>query len=101
MKRDGSTRGPDAGQGQPRDFDDAACRGFPTYWWFADGPEDVEATLICTHCRVRRACLDYALGHPDLVGIWAATTAADRAEIRSAGHPSLRGRVDDGEGADG
>ena len=43
-------------------------------------------------CPIRRRCLDYALEHPDLVGIWAATTAEDRAEIRSARHPSLRNK---------
>lgn len=96
MQRDGSTRGSDAGQGKPRGLEGAACRAFPTQWWFADGPEDVEATLICMRCRVRRACLEYALAQPELDGIWAATTPADRAEIRSAGHPSLRGRRDEG-----
>jgi hypothetical protein len=93
MTRDSATQPPDRG-GQPRGFEGAACRDYPTDWWFADGPDDVEATLICLHCPVRRACLDHALGHPELVGIWAATTAHDRVEIRSARHPSLGLRRD-------
>ena len=94
MEREGSTPGFDAGRGQPRSFEDAACRTFPTEWWFVDGPDDVEATLICMRCRVRRTCLEYALDHPDLVGIWAATNEAQRAEIRTARHPSLGTRAD-------
>jgi WhiB family redox-sensing transcriptional regulator len=89
MERDGAQGSPDDGGGLPRGFEDAACRPYPTPWWFADGPDDVEATLICMRCPVRRACLDYALEHPELVGIWAATTAQERVEIRAARHPSL------------
>jgi WhiB family redox-sensing transcriptional regulator len=91
MTRDDSWRSPDEGA-EPRGFEDAACRAYPTQWWFADGPDDVEATLICMRCAVRRTCLEYALDHPELVGIWAATTAHDRAEIRAARHPSLGSR---------
>jgi WhiB family redox-sensing transcriptional regulator len=91
----GSMRDPSGMSGYPRGFEGAACRAYPTRWWFADGPEDVEATLICMGCRVRRTCLEYALEHPELVGIWAATTPEDRAAIRRARHPSL-GRPPDG-----
>jgi WhiB family redox-sensing transcriptional regulator len=89
MQPDGSARSPDGVNRLPRGFDDAACRPHPTSWWFADGPEDVEATLICMQCEARRACLEYALEHPELLGIWAATTPQERAEIRSTRHPSL------------
>jgi hypothetical protein len=78
----------------PRGFEGAACRTYPTRWWFADGPEDVEATLICMGCGIRRPCLEYALEHPELVGIWAGTTPQDRVGIRTAGHPSLGPRPD-------
>lgn len=74
--------------GQPRYFDDAACRPYPTRWWFADGADDVEAFVICTNCDLRTQCLTFALDHPDLVGIWAATTTDDRARMRRS-HPSL------------
>jgi WhiB family redox-sensing transcriptional regulator len=101
MQRDDAARSPDGASGLPRGFEDAACRPYPTPWWFADGPDDVEATLICMSCRVRRACLEYALEHPELVGIWAATTPQDRVEIRSARHPSLGLRRDPDEGPAG
>ena len=69
MQRDDAARTPDDGRGPPRGFEHAACQPYPTPWWFADGPDDVEATLICMSCPVRRACLDYALEHPELVGV--------------------------------
>ena len=63
---------------QPSSWQDqAACRPYPTWWWFtADRPETVEASVICTNCEVGEACLGFALDHPELVGIWAATTNA-------------------------
>jgi WhiB family transcriptional regulator, redox-sensing transcriptional regulator len=79
----------------------AACRPYPTWWWFtADCPEAVEAFVVCTNCRVREDCLNFAVDHPELVGIWAATTERDRAELRrvrrevSADRHRLRPRAD-------
>jgi len=81
--------------GQARYVERAACRPHPTKWWFSDGPESVEAFLICTGCEVRSACLAFALDHPDLVGIWAATTPDERKQLRrSRRHPSFGARTD-------
>jgi WhiB family redox-sensing transcriptional regulator len=42
----------------------AACRGYPTAWWFVERGDmfavDV-ARSICARCPVRRDCLDEAL----------------------------------------
>ena len=37
---------------------------------------------ICAECPVRVECLNYALDHDDLVGIWGGTTTDERAELR-------------------
>jgi len=42
----------------------------------------VEAFLICQECPVAEECLTFALDHPALVGIWAATSTVDRARLR-------------------
>jgi WhiB family transcriptional regulator, redox-sensing transcriptional regulator len=88
--------------GQARYTDQAACRPYPTRWWFTDEPDSVEAFLVCTGCPVRAACLGFALDHPDLDGIWAATTPEDRARLRRRrNHPSLRLPREQHNGADG
>lgn len=41
---------------------DAACRGLPTAWWYADEPQVAALAMeVCSRCGVRRACLDAAL----------------------------------------
>jgi WhiB family redox-sensing transcriptional regulator len=72
-------------------MDHAACRPHPTRWWFADNAESIEAYLICVTCPVRVTCLAFALDHPDLLGIWGATTPRERARLR---HPSLGAQSD-------
>ena len=68
---------------QPRWEAEAACRSHPTAWWFQpDEPESVEAFLICQECPVAEECLTFALDHPALVGIWAATSSVDRVRLR-------------------
>lgn len=42
------------------------------------------ARRICASCPVRAECLDYALGYPDLDGIWAGTTPRERQRLRRA-----------------
>jgi WhiB family redox-sensing transcriptional regulator len=36
------------------------------------------AKMICAGCRVRRECLDFALSHNQVYGIWGGTTPEDR-----------------------
>ena len=62
---------------------ESGCREYPTRWWFAgDHRETLLARSICAACPVEGACLDFALTRPDILGIWAATTAAERAATR-------------------
>ena len=60
-----------------------ACRPYPTAWWFStDLGETATAKHICAECPVREECLEYAIERPALLGVWAATKPAQRAEIR-------------------
>ena len=38
--------------------------------------------MICAGCPVRRECLDFALGHDQVYGIWGGTTPEDRQRDR-------------------
>jgi len=40
------------------------------------------AKMICAGCRVRQECLDFALAHDQLYGIWGGTTPEDRQRAR-------------------
>lgn len=69
----------------------AACRGADAALFFGVENHGVtrlppaakrRAIAICCACPVLVACLEYALARPDLVGIWGATTEAERDEAR-------------------
>jgi WhiB family transcriptional regulator, redox-sensing transcriptional regulator len=38
--------------------------------------------MICGGCQVRQECLDFALAHDQLYGIWGGTTPEDRQRAR-------------------
>ena len=64
----------------------SVCRNFPTRWWFGgDHRETVRAKEICAGCVVRVPCLEFALGRPELLGVWAATTPTERVALRRGG----------------
>jgi WhiB family redox-sensing transcriptional regulator len=50
--------------------------------FFPDGPADSAVLGVCLRCPVIGQCLEYALAHPELGGIWAATTAEQRKRLR-------------------
>jgi WhiB family transcriptional regulator, redox-sensing transcriptional regulator len=41
-------------------------------------PQITKAKAICAECPVRRSCLEYALEHDLVHGIWGGTTPEDR-----------------------
>lgn len=53
---------------------------FPTN---ADRAGFVNAKTICASCEVIEPCLQYAVRHPSLDGIWGGTTPRQRETIRS------------------
>lgn len=42
----------------------------------------VRAKVICAGCAVRRECLEFALAHDQVYGIWGGTTPEDRQRER-------------------
>jgi excisionase family DNA binding protein len=61
----------------------SVCRTHPTRWWFAGSHrETVLAKGICGGCAVREPCLEFAMSRPELLGVWAATTPVERANMR-------------------
>ena len=42
----------------------------------------MKAQRICAGCGVRQECLDFALAHDQLYGIWGGTTPEDRQRAR-------------------
>jgi WhiB family transcriptional regulator, redox-sensing transcriptional regulator len=41
-----------------------------------------QAKVICAGCQVRRECLEFALAHDQVYGIWGGTTPEDRQRDR-------------------
>jgi hypothetical protein len=61
---------------------DAACTGL-TDMFHSDYNGDQEAALaICQTCRVRDACLDFAMRTRQPQGVWGGTTPDDRKKLR-------------------
>jgi WhiB family redox-sensing transcriptional regulator len=62
----------------------AACRGADLEFFFPGRGESAKpARQICARCPVRQPCLDYALSHGIVHGIWGGLTERDRRALRS------------------
>ena len=63
----------------------AACRDVSTELFFpASYEEAIPARAICDRCAARSACLDYAMAHPELTGVWGGTSDQERNLLRRA-----------------
>ena len=63
----------------------AACRDEDTSIFFPGSSDrEFEAVEICGRCSVRAACLTYAIGHPELTGIWGGASDEERSLFRRA-----------------
>lgn len=64
----------------------AECAGSSGKIFF---PESYNAAIvrlakkICSVCKVREECLEYALKHKETIGIWGGLTPKERARLRS------------------
>ena len=64
-------------------MDSALCSEVGGDEWFpAKGESVIPAKSVCAACDVRAVCLEYALDHPELRGIWGGQTEAQRKTIR-------------------
>jgi WhiB family transcriptional regulator, redox-sensing transcriptional regulator len=43
-----------------------------------------QACRICAGCRVRRQCLEFAMEHGEMEGVWGGTTSEERIRVRRA-----------------
>lgn len=61
-----------------------ACREVDPDLWFPEQGANTtnKARAVCDRCVVNSECLDYALAHPGVLGIWAGTTESQRNTIR-------------------
>ena len=64
----------------------AACMDHPQADdWFAEGARGAEeasrAISLCNRCPVRTDCLAYAMGHPEVEGIWGGLTRPQRRQL--------------------
>jgi len=65
--------------------DGALCAQSDSEQWFPPpGGTPEPAKAICRRCPLVQECLDYALAHNIRYGIWGATTAVERAQLRKA-----------------
>ncbi len=66
-------------------WDEAACRGKPTEWWFPEpgGWARAPALGLCRACPIRSECLEWALEHHE-AGVWGGTSKRERERIRTA-----------------
>jgi WhiB family transcriptional regulator, redox-sensing transcriptional regulator len=64
------------------------CHGTDSRLFFPGrGESAAEAKAICRECPVRRACLDYAVAHAELWGVWGGTTLAERRNMHAERQP--------------
>jgi WhiB family redox-sensing transcriptional regulator len=65
-----------------------ACRAADPDLFFpisATGPAEQQisrAKVICAGCEVRKECLEFAMSHDQVYGIWGGTTPEDRQRAR-------------------
>lgn len=75
-------------QARPAWQADGACHEHPELDFFTGRAVDhAEAKAVCADCLVRPECLAFALEHQEL-GVWGATTEAERRAMREARQPS-------------
>ena len=65
------------------DLPDAACNGMTADLFFpTTGEHAEEAAALCRLCPERTACLDWALEHNELHGIWGGLNRPERERLR-------------------
>jgi WhiB family redox-sensing transcriptional regulator len=61
---------------------DAACGGQTKEWFFSFDSSEIEvAKAICTTCRARAECLEYAIDTKQEYGVWGGYTTEERRKL--------------------
>lgn len=60
------------------------CQLDPELWFPDIGERNARAKGMCLGCHALPACQTYALRHPEVKGIWGATSDRDRRKARKA-----------------
>jgi WhiB family transcriptional regulator, redox-sensing transcriptional regulator len=70
--------------GEPEDWrDQARCAETDPELWFPErGSNSLRAKRICAQCEVRAECLDYAMEHDEIFGIWGGLGETERRALR-------------------
>lgn len=72
-------------QADPRLGTLSACLDTPAEMFFPERGGSVdEAKAVCSSCRIREACLEYAIANNEQFGIWGGHTERERRRIRRA-----------------
>ena len=67
----------------PEWFKEARCRGLkPDMFFPTSGRPNFSVTSLCESCPVQQDCLNYALEHDELEGIWGGLGKKDRVRLR-------------------
>lgn len=60
-------------------FNFANCKGYNPNIFYSDSKQVIQfAESICAGCDVAPDCLDYALTHPETMGIWGGKSESER-----------------------
>lgn len=63
--------------------DEALCAQTGGDFFFPEPGSSVrEAKRICAMCRIRQACLEYALAHDERFGVWGGLSEKERLALR-------------------
>lgn len=63
-------------------MENGACRGAPLSVFYPEQPDFRAARAVCRGCVVVAECLSYAVGHPELFGVWGGTSPQERDVLR-------------------
>jgi WhiB family transcriptional regulator, redox-sensing transcriptional regulator len=67
----------------PTDFRYAQCKGLDVGLFYSDEfDEQQQAKQACHRCEHETACLEYAMAHREVFGIWGGQTADQRTLMR-------------------